>query len=520
MPSPPPNDEARRLQLLTSQLCDQNIEADQAEELAALLHGNADNIATYCAITALHLDLSQELRTPMEVTTSQIGKGRPASWWSRVNRQQKSLAAIAAVLLVALTVWLTNRVEEPDYTARIVEKIDCNWGEDQWGASKSNLLDIGREIELERGLMVVEFASGAEVMLEAPVRFAVVTASRGRLDRGKLTAHVDERGRGFAIDLPGVELVDLGTRFGASVDKTGVCEAHVFEGSIELRDGEKVPERQTWNLTRGEAMQFNLAEPAPRRFVARPEAFIHADRFNSPRPTDVTIPISASYRSDSVFWFHASRKLQLDETAQVVAWGNLTDSGNRKKCHAWQIDVDARPKYLWDETLQHSAVRFDGDDHLEIAPFSTKGDVAIYCAFQCSKLTAAACLIDLGGSVSLWLDTPMHGRLRQGQANVAVYKLDRSTGVAALSLNGQTVYSSRKVDASFGALPKVIGATCDGQDHFVGELLELAVFSGQPSPSKLASIHSEWLRNYGIQKEDSEPRILAPPHALNKTDAR
>ncbi len=519
MPSIPSNDEARRLQLLTSQLCDQNIDADHTEELAALLHGNADNIATYCAITSLHLDLSQELRAPMEVTTSQIGKGRPASWWSRVSRQQKSLAAIAAVLLVGLTVWLTNRVEELDYTARIVEKIDCNWGEDQWGASKSNLLDVGREIELERGLMVVEFASGAEVMLEAPVRFAVVTASRGRLDRGKLTAHVDERGRGFAIDMPGVELVDLGTRFGALVDETGACEAHVFEGSIELRAGEQGEARQKLSLARGEAIQFNKANRASHRIAARPEAFIHADRFTIPSPASGEAMLGLAGRDDVHAWFHAGRQLQFDEADQVVVWGNLIRSGEQKR-HAWQVDAKSRPKYVRDDGTGRPALRFDGDDHLEISPFAATSDLTFFCAFRFRDATRGATMLDLGGPARLQLDHPAVTTLLDDRIVIAGCTYDRDANLAKLYLNGTLVDSWGGDGFDVPGTSTVIGANLANENHFVGDLYEVAVLNTRLTTEEYRALCAEWLDSYRIPTDDAEPRILAPPHAGKNINVR
>lgn len=520
MPSPSSNDEARRLQLLTSQLCDQHIEANEAEELGALLHGNADNIATYCALTSLHLDLSQELRAPVEVTTSHVRKGSPASWWSQFHRQQKRLVAIAAVLLVGLTVWLTNWVAQPAYTARIVEKIDCNWGEDQWKTNKSTLLDVGREIELERGLMVVEFATGAEVMLEAPVQFSIVSASCGRLHRGKLTAHVDKRGRGFSINMPGVELIDLGTRFGASVNEAGECEAHVFEGNIELRAAEKGPGRPTWNLAGGEAMQFDTAEQTSRRFAARPEAFIHADRFTSPRPASAEATFGLAARDDVQVWFHADRQLQLDEADHVVGWGNLIPSGEQQNRHAWQVDREARPKYLPGEGKGRSALRFDGDDYLEITPFAMQGDVTIVCAFRFRGGTEQATILDVGGLARLKLDNAAGRGVADGQIAIAVCTYDRNANLAKLYLNGTSVESWGGDRFGSPASSKVIGANFANQNHFVGDLYEVAVLNAGLAPQEIRALCAEWMHSYGVPKEDAEPRILAPPHASKNTDTR
>ena len=81
----------------------------------------------------------------------------------------------------------------PNDTARIVKMIDCDWGQQPSKPPQPTQLTAGTQIRFGRGLMVVEFASGAEVMLEAPVDFAIVDANRGQLNAGKLTATVPRR---------------------------------------------------------------------------------------------------------------------------------------------------------------------------------------------------------------------------------------------------------------------------------------------------------------------------------------
>ena len=141
--------------------------------------------------------------------------------------------------------------------ARITEAIDCDWGEQHWGTPKSAALVAGQEIKLDSGLMVLNFSNGAEVTLEAPVHFTVLAKDRGRLDFGKLMAYAPERAHGFTILLPQANIVDLGTRFGASVAEDGVSETHVFEGKVQVQSTRGEQKLNEWTLQR--APRYDLA---------------------------------------------------------------------------------------------------------------------------------------------------------------------------------------------------------------------------------------------------------------------
>lgn len=515
MPDQPPNAEDRRIQALTSRLCDQHLSPEEMEELTDLLRGKPEHIAAYCEITSQHLDLSLELRAPIQVTPSDLAEDQKTKRRTIFNRWQKTFLAIAAAFLVALVPWWMYGPSEPDFTARIVQKIDCSWGGDHWGGSQPGILDAGSEIDLERGLMLVEFSCGAQVMLEGPVQFTVLADNRGRLEQGKITAHVDKRGHGFAVEMPGIQLVDLGTRFGAAVTQAGLCEAHVFEGNVLLSTDLPDSENQEWNLSRGQAVRYDSTKRIARRIAAKPQAFVHADRLEQHGLSGGAITDGGWNHKSLVLRFQAGKQLQLDESDHVVTWGNLVHvESNQQDRNAWQVDHGSRPKYVWDEARQLSALRFDGNDHLKITPFSTKSDLTIFCAFRCPDVTAQGCILDLSGPEGLWLgDSPL-SRSLAGQIVIAASTYKHSDGHTTLYLNGRSVRVSDAGESIFSALPKVIGATSDNQNPFVGDLYELTMVSDHLSEEECRSECAKWMRNYDIAPDDAEPRILAHPHSL------
>src|SRR5262249_12544086 len=93
------------------------------------------------------------------------------------------------------------------------------------------------------------------------------SAMRVRAVRGKVTAQVGRDARGFTVETPHAEVVDLGTEFGLEVDprRTGVV---VFRGAIDLsydaaRDAAPSA-RGLKRLTQGEALRVG-----PRGDVSR-----------------------------------------------------------------------------------------------------------------------------------------------------------------------------------------------------------------------------------------------------------
>lgn len=89
--------------------------------------------------------------------------------------------------------------------------------------------------ELNQGVLVLRFASTAEVILEAPSRFEIIDEKRIALHSGKAVVLCPtEEAHGFVVQTPNGTLKDLGTEFGVSVASDGDATAVVFDGAIEL----------------------------------------------------------------------------------------------------------------------------------------------------------------------------------------------------------------------------------------------------------------------------------------------
>lgn len=94
---------------------------------------------------------------------------------------------------------------------------------------------LGAEfIEIDSGLVRLQFDDGVEVTLQGPARFELNALGKTRLHAGLLTATVPPGAEGFLVDTPTAQVVDLGTVFGVQLADDGVASVSVFDGEVEI----------------------------------------------------------------------------------------------------------------------------------------------------------------------------------------------------------------------------------------------------------------------------------------------
>lgn len=139
----------------------------------------------------------------------------------RVNKIETAGAPAAAEYFVAQ---VTNVGEGAEWSLTPA-RADADAADD-W-------LRPGR-LDLSRGVIEVTFNSGARVVLEGPAVMQLERSKRAFLESGKLTAEVPKAATGFVINTPRLNVVDIGTRFGLSVEAGGDTEVHVMQGLVEV----------------------------------------------------------------------------------------------------------------------------------------------------------------------------------------------------------------------------------------------------------------------------------------------
>jgi hypothetical protein len=143
----------------------------------------------------------------------------------------------------------------------ITGMVDCKWAKGSVPRGSNRGLSLGRELRIESGLVEITYETGATVLLQGPVAYAVESTNGGFLSLGKLTGKVEARqAKGFVVRTPTATVTDLGTEFGVEVDAVGRADVHVFRGVVECRptakQGEKGIGTKSIRLTEDMAARF------------------------------------------------------------------------------------------------------------------------------------------------------------------------------------------------------------------------------------------------------------------------
>ena len=161
--------------------------------------------------------------------------------------------------------------------AVLTRMADVQWSTGQPARTPGAVLAPGW-LKLERGVVQIEFYSGAHVILEGPAEFEIVSDFEARCRFGRFSANVPEQAHGFKVVTPGVTVLDLGTAFACNVPRTGLPDVHVLEGRVSLWT-EKVVGSE-W--TKGQAVRerdgrFEPIAFQPERFVTPQQLAQQAD---------------------------------------------------------------------------------------------------------------------------------------------------------------------------------------------------------------------------------------------------
>lgn len=162
----------------------------------------------------------------------------------------------------------------PEYVATLVSAQDCRWKNNDVPQLPGAQLQAG-QLHLVEGVVELVFLQGARVTLTGPVVFDLLSANRGALRSGRLTADVPDSARGFTVEAPGGEVIDYGTEFAIVVNDSGHSDVNVIKGEVEVVGNNPVSSQ---TLFSGDVLRFDIqgksplvnlaAEPGAKAFAA------------------------------------------------------------------------------------------------------------------------------------------------------------------------------------------------------------------------------------------------------------
>jgi hypothetical protein len=287
---------------LLSSLCDDTLTAEQRDRLEGLLadeecrraygtylnlHARLLTHPRWSAEVAPPAELGQALQPPplgdLPSDNHPPGSRRivPLVRYTLVVAATLLVAAVAQIVFSALRrspapdPGLADRQpgEPADYVASLTYGANCEWGSAAERITPGARLLPGG-LMLRRGVAVVRFDGGAELLLEGPLSLQIETVTSATLRSGKVVFKTDLAAAPFVLKTPDSVLQDQGTEYAVQVGPTGE-EVHVFEGEV-LRTA-RTDTRIRELLPAGDARRFRSGSSpgspikvAPRDFIRLP----------------------------------------------------------------------------------------------------------------------------------------------------------------------------------------------------------------------------------------------------------
>jgi ferric-dicitrate binding protein FerR (iron transport regulator) len=402
----------------------------------------------------------------------------------------------------------------------------------------------GAQLEVKSGSLQLTFESGAEAMVQAPARFVIESRDACRLDDGSLAVKVPESAKGFSLLSKRMEVIDLGTEFGARVSDDGTFDLHVLDGEVVAwpQDGSE----QEIRLLAGNAVTLPAGRRALEYHIASPQQFVRVGTTKSVLPELPPLPVT----SKLALWLAADVGVRTDEENRVVSWRDIPAGDNQSTEDAWQRSPDARPKLVRNAIHGKPAVRFDGEsDYLGTTPLLSTRDQTLFFVFsrasdfeQPSSLNESIQrsrqLINYNGpphepreriqpqerhalqicdrlSPGLYwgrvFETMERGRsdvhlgsvvardvVGVDQPVILTYAYHPSVNRGALFINGKLQgVDTAPLSAEFSSC-KVIGRASVNETYFHGDIAEVLIYNGALSGEQISSVNSYLGGKYSI----------------------
>ena len=239
--------------------------------------------------------------------------------------------------------------------ATLTHLTNVRWGEDDAAFSELSRLQIGQTIRFASGKAKLVYDAGVEVVLTGPCNFEILSASSAYCRQGVIAARVGKAGRGFTIETPYAQIIDLGTEFGVQVDEeVGSAEVVVFKGSVDIEyaAGTTGKSRDRRRLFMGEGAHVNRSGTLSRIVSISRGQFGRNDPSLSlinGRPALITGVRDNIKRPDSMKFYEIVRAGMREDALAYV---------DRPK-HQWNgIEKEGMPEYL----VGGDYVKFFNDD--------------------------------------------------------------------------------------------------------------------------------------------------------------
>jgi hypothetical protein len=166
-----------------------------------------------------------------------------------------AITGLAALLLMILYVTMNPRFI-PEPVATLTDTFNARWT-DRSPEINSRLTNEKEPLRLLSGYAKLRFDNHAEVIIEGPADFLLVTQEQVYVNRGKLTAVIPPSAAGFRVDTPMMSVLDFGTEFCVNVQENGIGTVSMYEGKASILPGQAGTRQGSHMLTAGQARKVD-----------------------------------------------------------------------------------------------------------------------------------------------------------------------------------------------------------------------------------------------------------------------
>ena len=180
---------------------------------------------------------AQQVRDWM-TSGEQAASGRPLAAAPYRRRWLVPLVAWAVSVTVAFALgfglWPRSVPEGTSAGIAILTAgVDVQWTPGQPALEPGAILPPGR-LQLESGLIGVEFYGGARAIIQGPADVELLGFDQVRCRTGRLRVQVSSPAQGFRVTGSTWEIVDQGSEFGLAIGPGSRPELHVFAGRVAI----------------------------------------------------------------------------------------------------------------------------------------------------------------------------------------------------------------------------------------------------------------------------------------------
>lgn len=251
-------------------------------------------------------------------------RGTTAHWLRAFVRRRFGWAIAAAIVLLLTLMGVGRWMEKPSADAspsfaRVTRARSAEVPGQGKGIQPGQTLDPGR-FTLVAGAVEITLRNGVTMVFEGPGDLELLTPMRVWLHSGQVVVRVPENARGFQVETPGANIVDLGTEFAVKAGPGLTTDVQVYEGVVintprPTAVAGSFPQR----LTAGNARRFTPGPGrAPQVLAYAPERFVR--RLPADEPIEHDEPASPLFN----FARHEEIIVSRSERPPVID-GDLSD---------------------------------------------------------------------------------------------------------------------------------------------------------------------------------------------------